>query len=58
MIGRSVARIYDSSNKLPDIEEVYPNVFDKEEIEHERQKRRAEELAIKFNQFVDAFNNR
>lgn len=58
MIGRSVSRIYDSSNTLPNIEEVYPSVFDKEAVEQKRKERQAEELAIKFNQFVNAFNQK
>jgi hypothetical protein len=28
LIGRSVARVYSSSNKLPAIEEVYTSIFD------------------------------
>jgi hypothetical protein len=57
LIGRSVARIYNSSNTIPDIEDVYPTVFDREELERKRKERQAEALAIKFNQFVNAFNN-
>ena len=33
LIGKSISRIYSSSNKMPDISEVYPTLFDsKEEI--------------------------
>lgn len=56
LIGRSVARIYNSSNTIPNIEEVYPTVFDKEEIERKRQERQAELLAIKFKQFAENLN--
>ena len=56
MIGRSVARIYNSSNTLPNIEEVYPTVFDKEELERKRQERAAEISRIKFIQFVNNLN--
>lgn len=56
LIGRSVARIYNSSNTIPNIEEVYPTVFDKEELERKRQERQAELLAIKFKQFAEHLN--
>ncbi len=56
LIGRSVARIYNSSNTIPNIEEVYPTVFDKEELERKRQERQAELLAIKFKQFAENLN--
>lgn len=56
LIGRSVARIYNSSNTMPNIEDVYTTVFDKEELEHKRQERQAELLAIKFKQFAENLN--
>lgn len=28
LIGRSISRIYNSSNKMPDISAVYPTLFD------------------------------
>lgn len=56
LIGRSVARIYNSSNTIPDIEEVYPTVFDKEELERKRTERRNQLLAIKFKQFAENLN--
>lgn len=56
LIGRSVARIYNSSNTMPNIEDVYTTVFDKEEVERKRQERQAELLAIKFKQFAENLN--
>ena len=56
LIGRSVARIYNSSNTIPDIEDVYPTVFDKEELERKRTERRNQLLAIKFKQFAENLN--
>lgn len=56
LIGRSVARIYNSSNTMPNIEDVYTTVFDKEELERKRQERQAELLAIKFKQFAENLN--
>ena len=58
LIGRSVARIYNSSNTMPNIEDVYTTVFDKEEVERKRQERQAELLAIKFKQFAENLNKK
>lgn len=56
LIGRSVARIYNASNTMPNIEDIYTTVFDKEELEQKRQERQAELLAIKFKQFAENLN--
>lgn len=58
LIGRSVARIYNSSNTMPNIEDIYTTVFDKEELEQKRQERQAELLAIKFKQFAEHLNKK
>ena len=58
LIGRSVARIYNSSNTMPNIEDVYTTVFDKEELERKRQERQAELAAIKFKQFAENLNKK
>ena len=41
---------------MPNIEDVYTTVFDKEEVERKRQERQAELLAIKFKQFAENLN--
>lgn len=58
LIGRSVARIYNSSNTLPDIVECYPELFNTKEIEEQRNIRRAELSTLRFKQFANAYNNR
>ena len=58
LIGRSVSRIYHSNNKLPQIAEVYPNLFDSAEIEEKRQAKRDELSVLRFKQFADTFNKR
>lgn len=58
MIGRSVARIYSSSNKLPDISEVYPTLFDSKQIEENRAAKQAELSALRFRLFANSFNKR
>jgi len=58
MIGRSISRIYNSSNKLPDIGEVYPTLFDLQEIEDKRATKKAEMSAIRFRQFAETYNKK
>ena len=58
LIGRSVARLYNSSNKLPSIAEAYPTLFNAEEIEEKKQEQQAELFAIRFKQFAASHNKR
>lgn len=58
LIGRSVSRIYNSSNKLPDIGEVYPTLFDLREIEDKKAAKKAEMSAIRFRQFAETHNKK
>lgn len=58
LIGRSMARIYNSSNRMPKISEVYPNLFDAEEIEDKVQQKKDELSALRFKQFAETHNKR
>lgn len=58
LIGRSVARVYSSSNKMPDISEVYPELFDTEEIEDIKSKKQGELSALRFKQFAQTHNKK
>lgn len=58
LIGRSVSRVYNSSNKMPSISEVYPSLFDSKEIEEQKAARKTELSALRFKQFADSFNKR
>lgn len=58
LIGRSVARIYSSSNHMPDISEVYPQLFDSKEVEEKKREQKAELSALRFKQFATSFNKR
>ena len=57
-IGRSVARVYSSSAKLPDISELYPTLFDSQEIIERRKEKQAELSAIRFRQFAASYNKK
>lgn len=56
LIGKSVARLYNSSNTIPDISEVYPSLFDSKEVEEQKNIKRAELSVLRFKQFANAYN--
>jgi hypothetical protein len=56
LIGRSVSRIYSSSNTMPEISQVYPSLFDNEEIKEQSRTKKAELSAIRFKQFANFHN--
>lgn len=58
LIGRSVSRVYSSSNKLPEIAEVYPNLFSNEEITQKKQEKKTELSILRFKQFAESHNKR
>lgn len=58
LIGRSVARIYNSNNKMPDISEAYPTLFNTKEVEEQKAEKQAELSALRFKQFAASYNQR
>lgn len=58
LIGKSIARIYSSSAKMPDIATAYPSLFDKQEIEEKQAAAKAQAFALKLQQFAHAHNTR
>lgn len=58
LIGRSVARIHSSSNQMPKIADVFPSLFDSEEIEEKLQEKKDELSALRFKQFTQSFNRK
>lgn len=58
LIGRSVARIQSSANKMPEIGEVYPSLFDTEEIKQKKQEKKAELSALRFKLFAESYNKK
>jgi hypothetical protein len=58
LIGRSVSRLYSSSNKMPSIAETYPALFSAEEIEAKRQEQKQELSVLRLKQFTQSFNKR
>jgi hypothetical protein len=62
LVGRSVARVYNSANTMPAIQEVYAAIFeDNEHIQEMKQKKQeqlAELSAIRFKLFADSHNKK
>lgn len=58
LIGRSIARIYSSTNKMPELVEVYPSLFDIQQIDEKKAERQDELSALRFKQFANAYNKR
>lgn len=58
LIGKSISRIYSSSATYPDISEVYPSLFDSEEIQEQKQKQKDELSILRFKQFAQAHNSK
>lgn len=57
-IGRSVARLYSKSANMPDISELYPTLFEAEEIMAHKQQQMAELSALRFKQFAASHNKK
>lgn len=58
LIGRSVARIHNSSATYPEIGAMYPTLFDLEAIQQQKQEQKAELSALRFKQFAHSYNKR
>lgn len=56
MFGRSIARLYSSSNHMPQLYEVYPSLFDSEEMEEKRQQQKDQLSMLRLKQFAAAHN--
>jgi hypothetical protein len=57
LIGRSVARVYSSQNRYPEISSVYPTLFKSAEIQEQKQQAKMQASAERFRQFAQAYNN-
>lgn len=58
LIGRSIARVYNSANQMPEINEVYPTLFNSKEIEEQKQVKRDELSALRFQLFAKSYNKK
>lgn len=58
LIGRSVARIYSSTAKMPDISEVYSSLFDNEEVQEKRQEQKNQLSILRFKHYAENHNKK
>lgn len=58
LIGRSVARVFNSNATYPDIGEVYPTLFDSETIKQQKLEQKMEISALRFKQFTQSYNKK
>lgn len=58
LVGKSIGRLYHSSNNMPDISAAYPSLFDSQEIQEQKQEKKAELSALRFRLFADSFNQK
>lgn len=58
LIGRSIGRLYSSSNSMPEISEIYPSLFDSKEIQEKKQEQKAELSALRFKLFAQSYNKK
>lgn len=56
LIGRSVGRLYSSSTNIPEITEIYPELFDNQQLEEQKVIKQDELSALRFRQFANSFN--
>ena len=57
LIGRSVGRVYGGGN-MPEIYDIYPNLFSSKEIEEQRQAHRNLLSALRFKEFANFHNKK
>lgn len=58
LIGRSVARVYSSSARMPDISEIYPSLFDSEEVQKKRQEQKDQLSILRFKHYAENHNKK
>ena len=58
LIGRSYARLHNSSNTFPTLAEAYPSLFNNEEDQEMIQKNKNEISAIRFKLFAQSHNKK
>lgn len=58
LIGRSFARTQSSANHMPEISEVYPSLFDSQEIQEKKQEQKAELSVLRFKLFAESYNKK
>lgn len=58
LIGRSVARAYNSENTMPTLAEAYPTLFNRQEEENALQQAQDDLSVLRFKQFANSLNRK
>ena len=58
LVGRSMARVFNSNNEYPAIEEAYPTIFEDVTAIQKKQAKKAELSALRFKLFADNHNSK
>ena len=58
LIGRSIARAYNSENTMPTLAEAYPTLFDRQEEENALQQAQDDLSVLRFKQFANSLNRK
>jgi hypothetical protein len=58
LIGKSISRIYSSAATMPEIAEIYPSLFDSQEIQEKKQEKMIELSTLRFKLFAKSYNDR
>lgn len=58
LIGKSISRLYSSNNTMPEIYEVYPNLFKTEDILSKQQEQQDATTAMRFRLFAASHNKK
>lgn len=58
LMGYSFARTQSSANKMPEIGEEYPSLFDTKEIQEKKAEKKAELSVLRFKLFAEAHNEK
>lgn len=58
LIGKSISRIYSSSNTIPELAEAYPSLFNTPEVEEKKKEKQVELSALRFRLFAQSYNTK
>lgn len=58
LIGRSIARAYNSENTMPTLAEAYPTLFDRREEENALHQAQDDLSVLRFKQFANSLNRK
>lgn len=58
LMGRSFARTQSSANKMPELNEAYPWLFDSQEVQEKKQEKKDELSVLRFKLFAQSHNKK